>query len=41
MAQSQVFEGVGGATSRSVPGVTAGGVAATLRLEGGAALAAR
>jgi hypothetical protein len=40
MAQSQVIEngGVGGRTSS--PGVTAGGVAATLRMEGGAALAA-
>jgi hypothetical protein len=40
MAQSQVIEDIGSAGRRSVPGVTAGGVAATLRLEGGAVLAA-
>ena len=40
MAQSQVIDGVPGASGKSAPGVTAGGVAATLRLEGGAVLAA-
>jgi Domain of unknown function (DUF4260) len=40
MAQSQLIEGVGGTARKAAPGVTAGGVAATLRLEGAAALAA-
>jgi len=40
MAQSQVIENVGRIGGKTAPGVTAGGVAATLRLEGGAALAA-
>jgi len=40
MAQSQLIEDVGGTARKVAPGVTAGGVAATLRLEGGAALAA-
>jgi len=39
MAQSQVIEDVGGRARKAAPGVTAGGVAATLRLEGGAVLA--
>src|SRR5271155_230643 len=38
MAQSQVIQG--SVERKRAPGVTAGGVAATLRLEGGAALAA-
>jgi Domain of unknown function (DUF4260) len=39
MAQSQLIEEGHQAGRRSAPGVTAGGVSATLRLEGGAALA--
>jgi hypothetical protein len=40
MAQTQTIEDAGGIARSSAPGVTSGGVAATLRLEGGAALAA-